>query len=675
GRIGAMLGGVREEPAPLERRLDALGRRLAWVALGAAGVVAGIGWARGAPAALALETAIALAIAAVPEGLPVVATVALAVGVRRNARRGALVRTLAAVETLGSATVVCTDKTGTLTAGQMVATELWVDGREYRATGQGYAADGALHHGGGAVWPADGQAVHQALRVAALANRADVDHAAAPPTVRGDPTEAALLVLARKAGVDRAGLLAASPEVAEVPFSSERMWMATFHRGAGGTAHALVKGAPGSVLALCTARLTDGGPARLGEADRAAVLARNDAMAARGLRVLALASGVAAGALDTSSVAGLTFVGLVGMMDPPAPGVRDTIATLRAAGLRTVMITGDQRATALSVAGELGLLREGDGALDGAGVDALDDAELTACVDRVGVYSRVSPGAKLRIVSALRGRGEVVAMLGDGVNDAAALKRADIGVAMGVRGTDLARESAGIVLRDDRFPTIAAAVEEGRIVFDNIRRFVFYLFSCNTAEVGVVLLGGLVGHGAALLPLQILWLNLVTDTFPALALAVEPGEGNVMARPPRDPAAALLSRRFLGGVAFYAALIAGATLAAALMADGGWGSARSRTVAFTTLALAQAFHLGNARDRGHVLSPAAAFRNRWALLAVAVVVALQVAAVHVAGLRSVLGLTTLGAREWFVVAAASAVPALIGQAVKGRRPRAAVGQV
>lgn len=663
GRIGALVGGVKEEPAPLERRLDALGHRLAWVAVGAAVLVAVVGWMRGTPAALAMETAIALAIAAVPEGLPAVATIALAVGVRRMARRRALVRRLPAVEPLGSVTVVCTDKTGTLTAGEMTVTRLWAGEREYEVTGGGYAPDGRILLDGKQARPRDGEPLHATLRIGALANRADVEEHAGEWRIHGDPTEAALLVLACKAGLEREALLRDAPEAGEVPFSSGRMWMASFHREPGGTLTALVKGAPGVVLDRCTHLLTDSGTIPLDEERRRAALAWNDTAAAGGLRVLALAYAPglrAAGAqLD-----GLVLAGLVGMMDPPAAGVAETISTLRAAGMRTVMITGDQRPTAVSVARGLGLLADGEEALDGREVDGLEDRELEVRVGRVGVYSRVSPEAKLRIVTALRHGGEVVAMLGDGVNDAAALKRADIGVAMGVRGTDMARDAAGIVLQDDRFPTVAAAVEEGRIVFDNIRKFVFYLFSCNMAEVLVLLVAGIAGLPLPLLPLQILWMNIVTDTFPALALAVEPGEEDVMRRPPRNPQAAILSPRFLLGVAFYGGLMTLVTLAAFVWGLRTGDPVRAMTLAFSTLSLAQILHLGNARSRRAVLGYRAATANRYALGAVALTVALQLLALYLPALRSLLGLVPLGWAEWAVVLPLALAPASVGQALK-----------
>ncbi|HEU0298702.1 MAG TPA: HAD-IC family P-type ATPase [Longimicrobium sp.] len=670
GRIGALVGGVREEPAPLERRLDSLGRRLAWVAVGAAVLVAVIGALRGTPAGLAVQTAIALAIAAVPEGLPAVATIALAVGVRRMARRHALVRRLPSVEALGSVTVVCTDKTGTLTAGEMTATRVWAGGREHAVTGAGYGPGGEIVLDGEAVRPREGGPLYAVLRIGVLANRSEVREHAGAWRVHGDPTEAALLVLARKAGVERAALLREAPEAGEVPFSSERMWMATFHPASSGGVEALVKGAPAVIVERCTRLLTEDGLVPLDDERRRAALAWNEAAAAEGLRVLALAYAPGVRAAREGEVEGLVLAGLVGMMDPPAAGVVETIARLRGAGLRTVMITGDQRATAVTVARGLGLLDDGDEALDGAEIDRLPDAELEARAGRVGVYSRVSPEAKLRIVSALRRAGEVVAMLGDGVNDAAALKRADIGVAMGIRGTDMAREAAGIVLQDDRFPTVAAAVEEGRIVFDNIRKFVFYLFSCNAAEVLVLLVAGAAGLPLPLLPLQILWMNIVTDTFPALALAVEPGERGVMRRPPRDPHAAILSRGFLLGVGFYGAMMTAATLVAFLWGLRTGDAARAMTLSFTTLGLAQILHLGNARSRGAVLGLRAATANVFALAAVALTVGLQLLALYLPPLQRLLGLVPPGLAEWMVVLPLAAAPAMVGQGIKWWRGRA-----
>jgi Ca2+-transporting ATPase len=351
------------------------------------------------------------------------------------------------------------------------------------------------------------------------------------------------------------------------------------------------------------------------------------------------------------------------MSDPPAEGVEETIARLHRAGIRILMMTGDQRLTAEAVARALGILRPGDGVLDARELGGLPAAELAPRLAQVAALSRMSPEQKLLVVEALQRRGEIVAMLGDGVNDAPALKRADVGVAMGGRGTDVAKEAAGVVLRDDRFPTVAAAVEEGRVIYENIRKFVFYLFSCNLAEVLVILGAGLIGMPQPLLPLQILWLNLVTDTFPALSLAVEPAEAGVMSRPPRDPAEAMLSRAFLAEIVVFALLITAATLGGfALALQGGDADgARAVTVAFMTLALAQVFHLGNARGSGPVLGWRRATQNRWALGAVALTLGLQLVAVYVAPLARVLHVVPLGAREWVVIVPLALLPALAGQ--------------
>jgi Ca2+-transporting ATPase len=665
GRIGALTSSLTEERTPLEQRLDALGRRLAAIAVVIAALVALVGLWRGGSWGVALQTAIALAIAAVPEGLPAVATITLAVGVSRMARRQALIRRLPAVETLGSATVVCADKTGTLTAGEMAVTAIVVDGREITVTGTTYEPAGDFREGDRALRPTEDPVLHEALRIGALANGADLVHDGDRWQPVGDPTEVALLVAARKAGLDRDRLREEQPEKGEVPFSSERQWMATFHRAAGTALLVYVKGAPGRVVEHSTRELAAGGERTLDEAGRQRLLERNRALAARGLRVLAVARATARDPAE-SAVRDLTFVGLFGISDPPAEGVAETIRSFREAGVRTVMITGDQRLTAEAVARQLGLIESDEGALDGRELATLDESALATRLEKTGVFNRVSPADKLRIVQALQDSGEIVAMLGDGVNDAAALKKADIGVAMGRRGTDIAKEAADVVLADDRFPTVAAAVEEGRVIFDNIRKFVFYLFSCNLAEVLTLLAAGLAGLPQPLLPLQILWLNLVTDTFPALALAVEPAESDVMKRPPRDPDEAILSRSFLGSIVFYAVLIAISTLAAFLLALGRGPHERAVTVAFVTLALAQGFHLGNARSSGAVLAVRHVAANRWALGAIALVIGLQLAAVYTPGLARTLHVVPLGLADWGLILPAAVLPAVVGQLLRLR---------
>ncbi len=643
GRIGTLAGAVENRSTPLERRLDSLGRRLAVVAIGVAVLVAAIGYLKGVAFADLIQTALALGVAAVPEGLPVVGTIAMAIGVRRMARRRVLVRRLPVVETLGSATVICTDKTGTLTAGRMRATVLRLPDREIRLDDSA-AAEPRLE---------------TALRIGVLANEASLTRAGDGWQAHGDPTDAALLLTAADHGLSRERLLEASPRRAELPFSSERLLAASWHR-TGDTTTLFVKGAPGRIAELCDRVLGPDGTAALDAERRAALLESNRELAARGLRVLALAmkEGASGGEAD---LAGLTWVALVGLSDPPAPGVRETIGLFNTAGIRTVMITGDQRRTAEAIAGELALLRPGDQVIDGRELDRMPDSALREAVDRVAAYSRASPEAKLRIIAAHQSRGAVVAMLGDGVNDSAALRQADIGVAMGLRGTDMAKEAADLILEDDRFSTIGAAIEEGRVIFDNVRKFVFYLFSCNLAEILVLLGVGVVSSAAPLYPLQILWLNLITDTFPALALAVEPGEEGVMRQPPRDPDEAILSRAMLGSIVAYAVLIAAATVVAFALVG--------TTGAFMTLALAQILHLGNARSRGPVLSPRLALTNRTALAAVALAIGLQALAVLLDPLARVLRVGPLTGREWALVAALGAVPAIAGQLFKLVRSR------
>lgn len=675
GRIGGLVAGIQEERTPLENRLDLLGRRLIWLVLGVAAVIVGIGLLRGEQAGLMIETGIALAIAAVPEGLPAVSTIALAAGVRRMARRRALVRRLPAVEALGSATVICTDKTGTLTAGEMMLTALWVAGRTIEVGGAGYTPFGDFSEADVPITPAEDETLELALRTAALSSRGGIEEEDGRWMPRGDPTDVALIVAARKAGIERAGLLEKWPQVGEVPFSSERMLLASFHREAGGEIVAYVKGAPRKVLELCDHVLGTEGPRPLDDDAREVIKRQNEAMASRGMRILALASGPVDHPRE-DALSGLTFIGLVGIMDPPARGVADTIEAFRKAGIRTVMLTGDQRLTAEAIARMLGVLRADEESLDERELERLGEGELADRLGCVGVFSRVSPKSKLAIVEAFQARGDIVAMLGDGVNDAAALKKADIGVAMGERGTDAAKEAAAVVLQDDRFQTIGAAIEEGRVIFDNIRKFVFYLFSCNLAEVLLLLVASLLGLPVPLLPLQILWLNLVTDTFPALALALEPAEEGIMERPPRDPQAEILSAPFIRSIAVYAGLITIVTLAAFALGLGALGfdelsesTRHAISIAFMTLALAQIFHLGNARSQGPVLGGSLIFSNRYAVGAVVLTIGLQLIAVYWAPLRNLLRLEPLRLTDWLIVIPLALLPAIAGQIYKFVRIR------
>jgi P-type Ca2+ transporter type 2C len=655
GRIGTLVNSIADEKTPLERRLDALGHRLVWFALGVAALVAGLGAWQGAPLGLVIELGIALAVAAVPEGLPAVATIALAIGLRRMAKRHALVRRLPAVEALGSTTVVCTDKTRTLTSGNMTVVRVWTADVDHALSSDGTAS----------AEPVDVR-VRRALEVGVLASRPSRAGTAAAVGVPSDPVDAAVVGAALRAGVAPEIIEKAHEPVGLVPFSSERKLMAAFYLE-DGRVRANVKGAPRRLLELSTRVLTSAADGRVTErlldaGERERLSAVNAAFAGAGLRVLALANGAVASP-DELALGGLTFVGLIGIMDPPAPGVKDTIARLRVAGLRTIMLTGDQRLTGEAIGRELGLMTGDLQAIEGRTLQTLSGDALADTIERTAVFSRVSPEDKLTIVRALQQRGEIVAMLGDGVNDAAALRKADVGVAMGIRGTEVAKEAASIVLQDDRFETIAAAVEEGRVVFDNIRKFVFYLFTCNLAEILVLLVAGLAGMPLPLLPLQLLWLNMVTDTFPALALAIEPGDPDVMQRPPRDPREAMLSRQFLVTVAGYAVLIAGSTLAALI-----WARRHApddmMTMVFMTLALAQIFHLGNARSSGPVLRFATATANPAAIAAVVLSVALQLVAVSVEPIASILRVAPLGLREWTVVLALSITPAVAGQVLK-----------
>ena len=674
GKIGLLIDEATTRATPLERKLARLGRLLIAVVLVLCVVIVLAGWLRGvADFWHMLEIGLSLAIAAVPEGLPAVATMTLALGMQRMARMRALVRRLPAVETLGSTTVICTDKTGTLTKNEMTVRAFVLDRRRVEVTGTGYAPVGEFLNGDKAVDPrSDDLAL--ALRIGALCNDANVERADGRDTVLGDPTEAALIVAAEKAGMNRATLTVQFPRVREVPFDSTTKRMTTVHRTPDGRTLAFVKGSPATVLAASSAQVRTAGVVPLPPDDRRRWEESNQGLAGTALRVLGLAYRELPEGHDESDLArDLIFVGLVGMSDPLRDEAKAAIAACRAAGIRTVMITGDQQSTAAEIARQLGIDRGLDGralrTVHGRELSGLDAAGWGRVVAEAAVFARVSPEHKLQIVEALQHQGQVVAMTGDGVNDAPALKQADIGVAMGIKGTEVAKENADMVITDDNFASIVGAVEQGRIVYGNILRFIHYLFSCNLSEILTIFVALMIGWPLPLVALQILWLNLITDIFPAFALALEPSAPDVMKRPPRDPEESLLPPRFLGLIAWQGVLLAGVTLLAFFVGmrwygTEGEGLRSATTMAFMTLALAQVFHSFNARSQKRSVFTGRLFTNLWLWAAVGVCLILQVAAVSVPVLQQVLHTVPPTASDWGVIAACSLTPVAVVELVK-----------
>ena len=648
GHVAALAGTAEAALTPLEQRLDRLGRRLVWLTLALSAAVTGAGVVHGRGLGEMVQTGVALAVAAVPEGLPVVATLCLARGMWRMAARNALISRLSAVETLGAVTVILTDKTGTLTENRMSVERLLLDGAEV-------APDNPDPRAG------------RALRVGALCTNATADGT-------GDPMEVALLRAARAAGLDRAALLRDAPELAEHAFDPDLMMMATVHR-AGDGAFAAVKGAPEAVIGRATAVAAAQGPRPLDAAGRKAWTERAAEAASRGFRVLALAERTLPQDIDFEYES-LTLLGLACLLDPVRGDVPSAIADARAAGVRVVMLTGDHADTASEIARQAGIGGESVSVIEERALAGLSDdppdPTFSQRVANADVFARVSPETKLRLVAFFQRRGAVVAMTGDGVNDAPALRKADIGIAMGQRGTDVAREAAHMVLKDDAFPTIIAAMREGRIIFDNIRRFVVYLMSCNVSEVLVVGLAIVVGLPSPLLPLQILYLNLVTDIFPAFALGLGQGEASVLRRPPRDPREPIMDAArwrlmgWLGGFITLATLGAyGLALGDAAIPEGG-----AVTVAFVTLALAQMWTVFNLRDPGSGIFVNDISRNPLVWAALALCLGLLAAAIWMPQLAAVLGLTWPGWPGLGIAAAASFVPPVLGQGLLELRMKA-----
>jgi Ca2+-transporting ATPase len=630
GRIAGMLAQTTQASTPLQLQLDRLGRRLAAIAGAVVGLITLIGLLRGDDLVQTAMTAIALAVAAIPEGLPAVVTVTLALGMHRMARRSAIVKKLAAVETLGCTTVICSDKTGTLTLNEMTAREVFYEERRFAVSGEGYAGVGEITALDGQPLPDFGPLLH----TAALCS----DSSVRDGDLIGDPTEGALLALAAKGGVDAEAAAAHSPRIAEIPFDSAHRFMATFHHD-GDRVRMWVKGAPDVLLAR----------ARIDPARHHAFVAANEHMAGAAMRVLALASRVipardfdpAGHLMDWAG--DLNLIGLVGIIDPPRPGMRESIRVCRAAGLQVKMLTGDHRATAAAIARDLGL--DGD-VCEGRALEGLTGAALGDLVERTVVFARVSPEHKLRIVEALRARGHVVAMTGDGVNDAPALKIADIGVAMGITGTEVSKEAATLVLADDNFASIVGAVREGRTIYDNIVKFVRFQLSTNIGAILTVLGAPLLGFATPFTAIQILWVNIIMDGPPAMTLGVEPARDDIMTARPRAADAPILTGARLVRVGLYGTTMAVGTLTAYHWGHAHGGHDYAVTLAFTTFVLFQFFNIFNARAEQGSAFNRQFFSNRNLWLALTAVVLLQVVAVHWGPAQAVFDTVDLTLADW-----------------------------
>lgn len=667
GKIAEMLETIETGKTPLQVQLDRVGNLLARAAFVVVAIIVGLGLLRGQPFIDMFIFGIALAVAVVPEALPAVVTISLAIGVQRMVKHNALMRRLAAVETLGSTSVICSDKTGTLTKDEMTVREIVVDGLHFTVGGAGYTPQGDFLRDGAPVTPPP--VLHTLLEAAVLASDAALvqNTATGRWEIKGDPTEGALVVAAAKAGIDKATLDARLPRIHEIPFTSESKRMTTLHRHSDG-AIAYAKGAPEVILAACTQQLTANGIHSLTAEVRAAIEIAAQRMASQALRVLAVAVRPDAAPEDAEHT--MVYVGLIGMIDPPRPEVKAAIHTCEEAGIKPVMITGDHPLTARAIAQDLGLLKA-DRVITGAELEALDDARLAHEVESIEVYARVSPAHKLRVVTALQARGHIVSMTGDGVNDAPALKKADIGVAMGITGTDVSKEAAAMTLTDDNFASIVAAVKEGRAIFDNIKKYLMYLLSSNIGEIGLMAGATLLGVPLPLSAVQILYVNLATDGLPALALAVDPADPDLMRRKPRDPEMGIFTRPVVSLMVVGGAWSTLVNLGLFLWAlNSGRSLQTAMTMTFVSLVLIQFFKAYNFRsDRHSALRRP--FANKWLNLAIVWELLLLAFIINAPFLQQAFGTHSLPWSDWLIVIllAASVAPVLELTKVLVRRGR------
>ncbi|WP_371370913.1 calcium-transporting P-type ATPase, PMR1-type [Sporomusa aerivorans] len=667
GQIAGMIQTSVEEATPLEKRLEHLGKWLVWGCLAICLIVVITGVAKGESLFLMCMAGISLAVAAIPEGLPAIVTVALALGVQRMIKQRAIIRKLPAVETLGCTTVICSDKTGTLTQNAMTVRQIFADNNHYEVTGTGYDIKGNILLNQQQVDISKDKSLEQCLTVGALCNNSALkqnnititgiwrDKTETSWSIDGDPTEGAIIVAAAKVDIWQAEIEKKLRRVGENPFESERRRMSVVYRDANNNNILYCKGAPDTILDLCRYYHTAAGPTSLTADHIGKINAQNEQMASQALRVLAVAyrrlTPAQANNLDESAEKELVFTGLIGMIDPPREEVKASIVLCREAGIKTVMITGDHKNTAIAIAQELNIFKESHHkALTGKELDAMSENQLDAIVNSVTVYARVSPAHKLRIVRALKRQGHIVAMTGDGVNDAPAIKEADIGVAMGLTGTDVTKEASAMVLADDNFATIVAAVEEGRGIYENIRKFIRYLLSCNIGEVLTMFLAALLGLPMPLMPVQILWVNLVTDGLPAMALGIDPNDPNIMRRPPRHPAESVFSRGLIRKIIGRGVQIGLSTLfvfsVVYYLQD---DLALARTAAFATLVYCQMFHVFDCRSETTTIFELKFTTNKYLLAAVTFSTIMQLSVMYIPFLSSIFATVPLSLSNWALV--------------------------
>ena len=639
GQIAGMLMNEEDSETPLQKKMAEISKVLSVICLGVCVVMFFVGLLYQRPILEIFMSAVALAVAAIPEGLAAVVTIVLALGVQRMVKRNAIVKKLPAVETLGCASVICSDKTGTLTQNKMTVVD---------------------------VWPLRPNERSLALTIGALCNDTTLTYGEdGSPKTAGDPTETAFVDIACKEGLDKNEIEKTMPRKAELPFDSERKMMSTIHPLAGGGYRVMVKGAPDVLLGRC----------RISGEDSQNVLARNSEMASRALRVLGVACkdipSIPAELTSEDLENGLTFVGLVGMIDPPRMEVKQAVAECYSAGIRPVMITGDHKLTAAAIAKELDIFRDGDLAMTGEELDAISQDELNQKVDQYSVFARVSPEHKMRIVKAWQFKGKVVAMTGDGVNDAPALKAADIGCAMGITGTDVAKGAADMILTDDNFSTIVHAVEQGRGIYANIKKSIQYLLSCNLGEILTIFIATAFNfHQMPLIPIQLLWLNLVTDSLPALALGMEPVEAGIMNEKPRDPKVSIFANGFAASMIFYGVLVGAVTLISYMLgeyvlSDPDTADRVACTMSFATLVFCELTRAFAVRSEHHSIFKIGVFSNSMMNKAFAVGLILQLAVLFIPPFQDVFGVMYLSAREWGIIIILSLMPLIVSEIVKG----------